>query len=158
MYPLSLFLPTRARGTDLRIFHSLFLEQLLQERRLERVCIVVVEEEAKQWEGHHLLQLGADLLVLPPATRLEAAKQRILQEPGKIHVISDDDLGLRIRRKGKSPEICTYAEILKLFETMIDYTLNKGYAHGGISACQTHNAALVNIPDTVLINCRTTFR
>jgi hypothetical protein len=101
-----------------------------------------------------LIKLGLDLLVLPSGTRLEAAKQRILEEPGAVHVISDDDLGMHVRQYDGSSPICNYKDILDLFGMIAYYTLEAGYAHGGISSLQCHNAALVGNPDAVLVNAR----
>jgi hypothetical protein len=115
---------------------------------------VIVKDEEKQWTNHPLIKSGLELLVLPSGTRLEVAKQRILDESGTVHVISDDDLGIHVRQYDGSSPICSYKDILDLFGMIAHYTLEKGYAHGGISSLQCHNAALVGNPDAVLVNAR----
>lgn len=154
MDQIHLFVTTRGRGTDLRIFDSLYVDQLAKEQRLGRITICVVKEEAPLWTGHPLVKAGVELLVLPANTRLEAAKQRILDEAGYIHVVVDDDLGIRRRTKNGQIRACTYEDVLDLFRTIVKCVKDMGYFHGGISACQVHNAALESTPTALLENTR----
>lgn len=117
---MKIFIPTRGR-----IGNQLTLEAIKHHKP-----IIV----APQCEAHH----WSNPLVVSDAWNFSQIRQFILQQPGKRHVVFDDDLRFVRRTEGTTLRQTTPRDIDEMFD-WIRAKFDEGFIHGGISARQGNN-------------------